>query len=462
VVPRGPEWTSLRLLHDKGIISDAELASALKDIGVVGAGDATTLVLAKLRTTIYGFAETSYIHDSTESCVETCGATQIQRPGSYRGNHGRTVFSARSSRLGVRLAAPEQNGIRASGLLETDFMGPTATTEQGTFTNAVLRVRLAYFKLETPVVDFVVGQTWSLFGWQSIYLVASAQPPGLPGQLFERASQLRVSKTIKGKAATAELAIAANRPPQQDSSIPEGVAGVRLSFDRWTGQHTGYLASTTIQPASLAISGDLRGFRIPELSANPHTGHVRVGGGIAFDAFLPIVPATKQSRDNALSVVGELAIGRGTSDAYTALGAAGTANATLPGTTTVGSTATDPGLAVVDSRGHIELVKWTSYIAGLEFYPARTGGRLGVFANYGHIESANAKHVGTANSGTDAERAAARAKIRDHEELYEVGLFVDPTKATRIGASGSLYDDTYADGQEAKNYSLLMSGWLFF
>ncbi len=450
------------MLHDKGILSDAELAAALKDIGVVGAGDATTLVFAKLRTTIYGFVENSVIHDSTESCIEICGATQIQRPGTYRGEHGRTIFSARSSRLGVRLAAPEHNGIRVSGLLETDFMGPTATTEQGTWSNAVLRVRQAFLTMETPVVDIVVGQTYSVLGWQPVYLVASGQPPGLPGQLFERTAQVRVSKTLRSDAVTAELAIAANRPPQQDSSTPEGVAGVRLSLNHWTGQHTGYLASTTIQPASLAISGDLRKFRIPELSANPHTGHVRVGGGVAFDAYLPIIPATKQSRDNALSLLGELTIGTGTSDAYTGLAAAGTANAPVPGTTTAASTATDPGLAAVDATGHIELIKWTSYIASLEFYPAGTGGRLGTFANYGHMESSNAKRVGTAATGTDAETAAARARIRDHEEIYELGLFFDPTRSTRVGASYSLYDDTYADGQEAKNYSLLLSGWFFY
>ena len=461
-VPRGAEWTSLRLLHDKGVISDAELASALKDMGVVGAADATTLVLAKLRTTIYGFVENSFIHDSTQSCVEICGNTQIQRADTYRGDHGRTVFSARSSRFGVRLAAPEQHGVRVTGLIETDFMGPTTTTEQGMWTNAVLRVRHAFLKMDTPVVDILVGQTWTLFGWQSSYLVASAQPPGLPGQLFERTTQLRLSRTIKAGAVTAELAVAANRPPQQDSSTPEGVAGIRLSFDHWTGQHTGYLASTVIQPASLAISGDLRKFRIPELSATPHTGHVKVGGGIAFDAYLPIVPATKQSRDNALSVIGELAIGSGTSDAYTGLAAAGSANAPLPGTTTAASTATDPGLAAIDATGHIELIKWTSYIVGLEYYPGGTGGRLGVFANYGHMESSNAKHVGTAATGTDAEIAAAQAKVRDHEELYEIGLFVDPTRSTRLGASGSLYDDSYGGGQEAKNYSLLMSGWLFY
>src|SRR5262245_59263891 len=76
---KGPEWISLRLLHDKGVISDAELASALSDIGVVGAGDATTLVVAKLKATLYGFLEGNFKYDSTQTCVEFCGHMQIQR-----------------------------------------------------------------------------------------------------------------------------------------------------------------------------------------------------------------------------------------------------------------------------------------------------------------------------------------------------------------------------------------------
>jgi hypothetical protein len=469
-VPKGPEWTSLRLLHDKGVISDAELESALKDIGIVGAGDATTLVLSKLKATIYGYAEANYVYDSTQTCVEFCSNSQVQRDDVYKGTHGRTLFGARDSRFGIRLAAPEEHGIRVSGVIETDFFGPTATTEQGTYVNAVLRIRQGYVKLETPVLDFVLGQTWSLYGWQPNFLMASVQPPGLPGQMFARTGQLKVSKTIKSEAVTAEIAVAANRPPQQDSATPEGVAGVRLLFNKWTGQHTGYMVATTINPAAIAISGDLRKFRIPEFAAAPHTGHVRVGGGVAFDAFLPIIPATKTSRDNALSLTAELAIGSGTSDMYTAMGAAGTANATLPPAVAGGAaiaypTNFDPGLAAVDASGHIELIKWTTYSAGLEFYPAGTGGRLGTFANYQHSESPNAKDVGAAAVTTRTSMAAqlaAQARVRDHEDFYELGLFFDPTKATRLAASGSLYDDTYGDGKDAKNYSVMMSGWIFF
>ena len=85
-------------------------------------------------------------------------------------------------------------------------------------------------------------------------------------------------------------------------------------------------------------------------------------------------------------------------------------------------------------------------------------------ANYGHMESSNARSVGTASSAaaTPAAQAAAAAKVRDHEDYFELGVFFDPTRSTRIAASGSLYNDVYGDNVAAKNYAVIMSGWLFF
>jgi hypothetical protein len=84
-------------------------------------------------------------------------------------------------------------------------------------------------------------------------------------------------------------------------------------------------------------------------------------------------------------------------------------------------------------------------------------------ANYGHTQSSNAKAVGTGSSAaTSDEQAAAAARVRAHEDLFELGVFVDPTRATRIAASASLYNDVYADHTAAKNYCVIASGWLFF
>jgi hypothetical protein len=124
----------------------------------------------------------------------------------------------------------------------------------------------------------------------------------------------------------------------------------------------------------------------------------------------------------------------------------------------------DPGLAAIDAAGNAEPIKWLAYFASLEFYPAGTDGRLGLVANYGHMQSSNARSAGTASAAgtTPAAQAAAVARIRDHEDYFELGALVDPTRATRIAVSGSLYDDVYGDAGSAKNYAVIASAWLFF
>lgn len=460
---RGVEWTSLRVLRDKGLLSQAEYESAVKDLGgVVGAGEASTLVVGKFKTSLYGFIQADFVYNSTQSCQEFCSNFPIQKEGTYRGDHGRTVFSPRDSRFGIRIAAPEERGIKVSGTLETDFFGPTTTSEQGTWVNPVLRVRHAFVKLETPLVDVLVGQTWNPMGWGASYLMTSVQEPGLPGQIFQRTSQLRLSKTFKSDAVNVEVLAAALRPPQMDSATPEGAFGARISLPKLTGAHTSYMTASTLNQASLAVTADVRRFRIPELSSAPKDSHVRIGGGVAVDLFVPIVPATKESKDNALSLSAELMIGRGTSDLYTALGAAGTSNPATPPTTPGGTPGTyvpnfDAGLAAYNANGEVELVKWTSYMVGLEFYPGGTGGRLGTFANYGHMQSANTDRLGGANVNDPV-----AGRTRESEDFYNAGLFFDPTKATRIGADVALYDDHYVDGTDAKNYSAMGSAFFFF
>jgi hypothetical protein len=426
------------------------------------AGDATTTVLSKLKVTVFGLIEMNHVWHSTQSCQDFCSNALIQKPGTYRGEHPRTIFSARDSRFAFKVAAPESSGIKVSGQIETDFFGPTTTTEQGVWASPVVRFRHSYLKLETKYVDILLGQTWNLFGWQANYLVASVQEPGLPGQMFQRTQQVRVSKALKMGQTTLELAIAANRPPQMDSGTPEGVAAARVLFGQRTGAHTTYVTTSSIVPASIGVSADLRKFRIAEFKPVPHSAHTRIGGGVAFDAFLPIVSATKERKDNALAVTGELVIGRGISDMYVALGAAGTSNAAipavnpgdLPGTYTANF---DPGFAAYDAAGHLELIKWTSYMIGAEYYPPGVDGRVGIFANYGHMRSANSHKFGGPNV-----LDPVLGRTRKREAFYDAGLFVDLTKVVRIGLDGGLYADHYVDGTDAKNYSIETTVFLSF
>jgi hypothetical protein len=422
-------------------------AAAVAPPPAPAAGDGVSVVVSRLRLTLYGFVQLDMAYNSTESCAESCSNALIQKPGTYRGDHGRVVFSPRDSRFGIRIAGPEAEGLGTSGVLETDFFGPTATTEQGMFSAPVLRVRQAYLKLETPIVDVLVGQAWNLFGWQATYLVTSAQEPGYPGELTQRTSQVRISKTVRTGAVDVELATAAERPPQMDSATPEWVVAARVVVPGWTGRHGG-----AVQPASLAVSADLRRFRVAALAANPGAGHVKFGGGVAIDGYLPIIAATPRSQDNALSLIGEAVIGAGISDAYTALGAAGTSPSALPaGTTGAGAVAYtpnfDPGLAAYDAAGHLELIQWRSYMLGAEYFPPGVGGRLWTFANHGHMASPNARRFGDARTSEDFDNA---------------GAFVDVTSVVRVGADAARYADHYLDGTTARNYSAMVTAYLFF
>ncbi|MEO7730934.1 MAG: hypothetical protein ABIY55_08195, partial [Kofleriaceae bacterium] len=109
----------------------------------------------------------------------------------------------------------------------------------------------------------------------------------------------------------------------------------------------------------------------------------------------------------------------------------------------------DAGFAAYDATGNLELIKWTSYMVGAEFYPGGVDGRLGLFGNYGHMESSNTKSFAGANT-------------RKSEDFFDVGLFFDPTKQTRIGADYGYYKDHYVTGLNGINHSVMTSAWLFF
>src|SRR5215471_9252312 len=168
-------------------------------------------VTSKFSATLYGFVEADSIFDSTESFTDLPGHGAIARPTTYAGSHGRITTAVRNTRLGFRFKGPETQDIKSSAMIEGDFIGnqplgapnPVGTppvTENSFFTSPGYRIRHAMLKLETPVVDLLVGQYWELFGWQGLFHPNTVELQGMPGQLYSRTPQIRLSKTIKSDA----------------------------------------------------------------------------------------------------------------------------------------------------------------------------------------------------------------------------------------------------------------------
>jgi hypothetical protein len=458
-------FTTLDLLRQKGIITDGEYESAMHDLGeAVGAkaGESLSLMLSKWSATLYGFVEADLIYDTTQSLNEVPGNGQIARPETYAGSHARFTASIRNSRLGIRIRAPEWHRIRASAVAEMDFLGTQATTtsEAATFTSPLMRARHYSLKIETPVVDFLGGQSWSLFGWQPFYFPNSVEIMGLPAQLFLRTPQFRVSKTIKTAPINLEIALALVRSPQRDSGTPEGQGGVRLIVNKWTGVQTINSTGTQISPLSVGVSGTVRHLSLAELSAAPKNSVELTGWGVAASAFIPIIPGRADKRGNSLSLTGEYVWGKGIADEYPGL-TGGVSSAPPPNPNMlmpapVYTPNVDPGLAVFTADGSAHLIRWQTFIVGAQYTMPGLDGRMWISANFSRSVSDNAYSFGTPG------------KLRSGEDFADFNLFGDITPAVRLGAEYAWFDDHYAGAEvkvppaDAVNHRFQFSAFFIF
>ncbi len=195
---------SLRLMREKGILTQGEYDSAVHDLVDTSGERVPTGEQRRhgqvVHDVLYGFIESDYIWDSDpgRSTTRRAGGAQVPRAGTPGGDNGRVQFSVRNSRLGFRLRAPEVDGVKASAVVETDFLGtslPVANpgsvpdprqrrcgTEGSFFTSPALRARHLYLKVETPVVDSLAGQYWTLYGWGPQYQPNTVEIQGVPGR----------------------------------------------------------------------------------------------------------------------------------------------------------------------------------------------------------------------------------------------------------------------------------------
>ncbi len=517
-VTSGPvlDVSTLRALRDRGTLTQAEFDAALKDIapttGETVAGDSPSLVLGKWSTTLYGFVEADFINDSTQSFNDVAGDASVQRQTlsgfqkqiggltTYAGNHGRTQFSIRNTRLGIQVRAPETSHIRVSGILETDFLGyvppPSYTTGSPTeatfFTSPALRIRHAMIRIETPVVDLLIGQYWDLFGWQGVYQPNSVEIQGLPGELYARNPQLRVSKTFANDSASLEIALAALRPPSRDSEVPEGQGGLRFALPFWKGVVTNGATATSVMPFSIAVTGDYRHFIVPEMNLLPNNSLGLDTYAGAVDIFIPVIPA-KHLGDHALSITAEGVTGSGIGDLYTGL-TSGSFNSTTDiaaGPSPVFPTIyNNTGLAfapiypqdvdngLVDfcpiaagmpasckgNPGSLVGIQWTTLMAGLQYYLPGVGGHVWLSGNVSYQASANTQDFtrSTPINAAATYYGSTTYSVRKSEVFADGNVFVQIVPAARVGAEYAYFNDLYVDGLHGVNNRFQLSAWLIF
>jgi hypothetical protein len=418
-------------------------------------------VTSKWTTTLYGFAELDFMHDTTQSFSDSPGNGLIVRSdGATRlaYNNGRTQTTARNSRLGVRMSAPEVSGMRASGNIEMDFMGNQPAVSEASFVNnGTFRIRAAYAKLETDYVDMLAGQYYFLFGEQPFFFPMSIWFFGLPNQAFGRTQQLRFSHTFKSEAVNVDVAVSAQRPPQRDSEVPDFQGGVKLGVNSWKGPHTGGSGYPAVDPLTVAVSGSVRHFRVNEFAAAPAATHTANGWGISIDGMIPIIPAASaKAKGNSLTATGSFVTGHGIGDLVGGLNG-GAAFPKLPAPSGGGAAPTfpaniDPGIVQYDANGVLHTLNGRTFMLGLQYY-LPPDGRITIGANYTQ---------GDADNITDGLPDSALGTVMKKSQFFEAVVLGDITPAVRAGVAWQRTAQTLGDGLVTKNNRLELSVYFFF
>jgi len=428
-------------------------------------------VTSKFSATFYGFVEADFILDSTQSFNDLAGNAVIAPSGSFAAKHDRMTFGQRNSRLGFKLKGPESEMIKSSGIAEMDFLGnqpqgspspagSPAVSEAAYFASPTFRIRHMALKFETSFVDILAGQYWELFGWQTNYHPNSVQIQGLPGQVFSRAPQLRLSHMFKSDAVNVEVAVAAVRPPQRDSGLPDGQAGLRLVLNDWKGMRTAGSAGTSVDPLSVGVSGVARRFRLPEYANAPVQTQTINGYGVSVDGLIPVVPATATNWDNALTLTASFVRGQAIADLFTGL-TGGVSLNPLPADSTGKASGfamdIDNGLVIFDANGQMRAIRWQSVLVGAQYYFPTSPFRMWISGNYSHMNSNDIKNIVVGTTGSNI-----NSKIFDKSDFADGNLFVDATQSIRFGLEYAWFRQTYLNGVKGTNHRVQFSGFYIF
>jgi hypothetical protein len=418
--------------------------------------------------TLYGFLQTDFIYDSTRSYHDAIGTSLVARTDTYDGTVGRSQFSVRNTRIGFAFHGPSFGSLLPSAVLEADFYGnqpgePPEVSEAAYYDSPTFRLRHAFLNLESDYIDVLVGQTYDVFGWQNYFFPTTAEFLGLPHQVFSRHTQLRLTREL-GEAGPIglDVSVAALRPTQRDSGVPDANAGIRLKLNHFKGLRTSGNGGTKALPLALGVSGVVRQYKVDAFTPPPTQRSNQVTAwGLSIDALVPVLSAADENdRGNRLTLTGSLVTGTGVGDAMTVTG--GATFPTLPNPAQANPPPEytgniDPGLVSFDTQGVLHTIDWQAFRVGIVYY-LPPNGRFFVSANYTQAYSKNMRDL-FPRGGAEIELLT---RVADRSRYADINLFFDATPAIRFGIAGAYTRVQYIDGDEPHNYRGHAQAMVFF
>lgn len=187
--------------------------------------------MAAAEFTLGGYIKLDAWWDSTQVNKNLLGA--IYRHNDYqpftgtsnRNHHGRFQMTAQSSRFNLTIKGPDLWGAKTSGFIEVDF-DQQSDTRQTSSHAYVPRMRHAFFRLDWPETQLLMGQYWGMFCNYYPELIQDG-PFMHHGQSTQRLPQVRLSQKFMGMFTLAALVGKPYDPDTTDNIVgtmnPSGI-----------------------------------------------------------------------------------------------------------------------------------------------------------------------------------------------------------------------------------------------
>jgi len=329
-------------------------------------GKMASPVYSKFNLTIGGYVKLDYAYNSANLGANgALGALQrgIPKNSSPAGQQDQSIFTARSSRIWLKVAGPAFLGAKTNAIIETDFYGSGGSSNE----TATMRLRLANASLDWVNTQLVLGQAYDIFGPATASTVDFGQGAmtGVPNN--PRVPQIRVTHRLNLNDKNALRLILGVQNPVQDSNLQSGANG-----DSW-GAKVNVAGQAMLVSKVLGVAPGYYGMSMNSLTAGFFGlyGNQDVAGnsksvdswGYGFYTFVPLL-SSKDGKNRAMTASFE-------GQAYMA------ANMS-----TIGATAA----SVVGPTGNKTAAKGYGLYGQLIFYPTQD---LGITAGYGRRNAYN-------------------------------------------------------------------------
>ncbi|MHB1562618.1 MAG: hypothetical protein ACYCXP_00760 [Leptospirillum sp.] len=472
-----------------------------------------TSMVGKWQTMMYGFVQFDSVYDSSNSFnnwpfnAGAANASTIQGGRTSSGqlsslgatvDHNAMGFDVNNSRIGFALSSPVYNGYKIRALLEMDFLANpgesqyggsisqaagSAGSGPGYLTNPIFRIRHFFMDITTPDFgNFLLGQYWSLFGWQPYNIYNSVQIAPGPGTLYGRFPQARWYKIVHlTDDSHIEVAGSVQMPPAETSGVPTFVEGIKWADTGWMGE--GMIGDTGKGQFPLAIGFSDIQTNYDGYLGNPSnnkaisSGVVSASGpagqgfnnftsAYAIDLWLPIIPVKDGKPGNNLTLTAEYSYGQGDAWQFPNLNY-GTSGGTVGGPNNQGSASVYPGGTFFINGNAFVPLDTRSFNVDLQYYfpdDAHTSIAVGLAQTDATNLQSIANAVGAYNTGG----AGSTNGLFKYSAAWTANTFAfvdlwhDFTPAVRAGLEYGQFDTLYTTGMNAIDNRVMMSWFYFF